>query len=531
MANSKWISVTGAVLSVGVLAGCGSPASSAPSQSSAASTHLVVGYEADATSLDPAQVTDINSGQVLNQVYDTLVRYDSHGALVPDLATSWTSSPDGLTYTFHLRPNVKFANGDTMNAAAVVFTYERMLDKTNPGYKYGPYPFGAFFYGDISHVTAVNPTTVQFTLSKPEASFLSSLTVLTGAIVDPKSVLTEGKKFALEGEGTGPFMVKSWQRGQQLTLIPNPHYWGSAPSLSQVVFIPIVQSSQRATDLQAGTVDMVINPSPVDLSQIRTAGDKIAMQAGPHIWWIGMNLLNPPFNSVKVRQALNYAINRTAITKNILYGTGIPANQPLAPGQMGFDPNSNPYHYNPTKAKQLLAEAGYPHGFSTTLLVPTSGSGMQNPTSMATAIQGYWAAIGVTVKVEELDWGTYLNRVGAGAKASNLDMWELSWMDSAVDPSLVLNPLLASSSWPPGFNTGFYKDPQVDALLQKAETTSDPAQRSQLYQQAESLINQDAPWVFVDHAKSVVAYTPSVVGFQLNPTFPFYIDLRGVSVK
>ncbi len=516
-----------------LVSACG--ASSSPSTTAsggqAKSQTLVIGYEADATSLDPAQVTDINSGQVLNQMYDELVQYNNRGQILPDLATSWTESANRLQYTFTLRSGVKFSNGDPLTPAAVVYSFERMLDSKNPGYQYGPYPFGDFFYGDVASVTADGSNKVTFTLKTPEASFLDSLTTITAAIVDPKVSLKDGKNFALHGAGTGPFMLSSWQRGQQLVLKPNPYYWGPKPKLNKVVFIPIVQSAERATDLESGTANMVINPQPVDISQIRSSGDTVAMATGPHIWWIGMNLLQKPFSSMLVRQALNYAVNKKALVKTVLYNTGVPADQPLSPTQMGFNPNVNTYAYNPVKAKQLLKQAGYPHGFTATLLVPTSGSGMQDPVSMATSIQGDLAKVGVTIKIEQIDWGTFLNKIAEGAKKANLQMWELSWMDSAVNPALVLGPLLASSSWPPGFNTGFYKNPQVDALLQKAEAATSRQQEQQDYQQAEALINRDAPWIFVDHAKSVVAYQSGVQGFKLSPIFPFYINLRGVSMK
>lgn len=534
------VGAVAAIAGVALLAaGCGSqtsPSASSTPASSSASTHqssgvLTIGYEADATSLDPAQVTDINSGQVLNQMYDELVQYNSQGAIAPDLATHWTESANRLDYTFTLRSGVKFSNGDPLTPAAVVYSFERQLNPKNPGYQYGPYPFGGFFYGDIANVTASGKNQVTFQLKAPEASFLQSLTTLTGAIVNPKVSLSEGKSFALHGSGTGPYMLSSWQRGQQLVLKPNPYYWGAKPKLKEVVFIPIVQSSERATDLESGTANLVVNPTPVSLSQIKSAGDKVAMQAGPHIWWIGMNLTQKPFSSQLVRQALNYAVNKKGLITDILYGTGIPANQPLAPGQLGYNPNVNPYSFNPAKAKALLKEAGYPHGFTATLMVPTSGSGMQQPVQMATYIQANLAAIGVKIKIQELDWGTYLNKIAAGAQKSHLQMWELSWMDSAVDPSLVLGPLLAGSSWPPGFNTGFYKNNQVDTILTQAEAATSTAQRQKLYQQAEADINQNAPWIFVDHAKSVVAYQPSVQGFALNPIFPFYINLRGVSMK
>lgn len=489
----------------------------------------MVGYEADATSVDAAQPTDINTEQVLTQMYDTLVKWSTTGKLAPDLATSWSVSDGGKSYVFTLRPGVRFSNGDPFDANAVVFTFERMLNPSNPGYKYGPFPFGKFFYGDVSSVKALSAHKVEIKLSSPNAGFLDGLTVITSGIVDPKAALREGKSFALHGAGTGPFMVSNWKRGVQLVLVDNPHYWGPKPKLRQITWVPIIQPSQRATELKSGSVNMVLNPAPVTLSSLTSAGDHVTMSAGPHVWWIGLNVEQAPFNNRLVRQALNYAIDRNAIIKGILYGTGVAADQPLAPGQLGYNPHVNPYPYNPKKAKALLAQAGYPHGFTATMLVPTSGSGMQDPTGMGTAIQGYLAAVGVKMKISEMEWGTFLSKVNAGAKAGHMSTWELSWMDSAVDPWLVLNPLLSKASWPPGFNSGYYYDPKVDQLLNQGLAEQNVAQRSQTYQKAEALINQDAPWIFVDHAKNVVAYDSTVHGFSLNPVFPFLINLANVS--
>lgn len=538
--KKAFLAMTAALSSMFILAGCGSSSPSGSNQSSnsaggggtsASGGKLVVGYEADATSMDPGQVTDINTMQVLLQVYETLVQYDTNGQLQPDLATKWSISKDGLQYTFSLRDGVKFSNGDPLTASDVVFSFERMLDPQNPGAQYGPFPFGDFFLGDIAKVEAPSPNQVVITLKSPDGAFLSTLTTPTAEVVDKTTALKDGKNFAMQGGGTGPFMLKSWQRGVDLQLVPNPNYWGNKPKLSEIDWTPITQQEERAQNLQSGSVQMVINPQPNSLSTLQSAGFNVDMAAGPHIWWVGLNMTKPPFNNPLVRQAMNYAIDRNAIIKGILYGTGLPANQPLAPGQLGYNPNLNNYDYNPTKAKQLLTQAGYPNGFSTTFLVPSSGSGMQSPKEMGTAIQGYLAAVGIKVQIEELDWGTFLNRVNQGAKKGNMDMWELSWMDSALDPSLVLGPLLAKSSWPPGFNSGYYDNPKVDSLLQQALQLSDQNKRNQLYQQAEALINQDAPWIFVDHAKQVIAYSKSVHGFQINKTFPYLIQLNDVSVN
>lgn len=492
---------------------------------------LVVGYEADATSLDPGQVTDINTMHVLTQMYEGLVKLGPNGEPAPSLATKWVVSNDGLLYTFTLKTGVKFSNGDPLNAEAVAFSFERQLNESNPGAKFGPFPFGSFFFGAVGSVKAVGANQVQFKMKSPNSALLYALTVATGFIVNPKVALAEKDKFALKGSGTGPYMLESWTRGGQLILKQNPNYWGTKGKAKNIVWVPIVQESQRSVALQSGTVDLVINPPPESLSKLKSSGFTVADAAGPHIWWVGLNLSKPPFDNKLVRQALNYAIDRKAITEGILYGTGLPANQPLAPMQLGYNPNVNKYDYNPQKAKELLAQAGYPNGFTTNFLVPTSGSGMQSPVPMGTAIQAYLGQIGIKVNIQQLDWGTFLGKIGAGAKESDLDMWELSWMDSAIDPSLVLGPLISSKSWPPGFNSGFYKNAEVDKLIDQGLIEQSPAKRKDIYQKASALINEDAPWIFVNHAKEIVAHSNKVVGFKLDPIFPFLLKLWNVEVK
>lgn len=493
---------------------------------------LVVGYEADATSLDPGQVTDINSMHVLTQMYETLVTLGPNGSIRPGLATRWTISPDGLTYTFTLRTNARFSNGDPVNAQAVEFSFMRQLDEKHPGAQFGPFPFGGFFYGSVESVRATNPTTVTFRLKSPNYALLNALTVMTGSVVNPKVAAAEGKNFALKGGGSGPYMLERWTRGGQLILQRNPRFAGTAGRVAQIVFVPIVQPAQRTVALQSGTVDLVINPPPENLAALRSANFTIADAPGPHVWWVGMNLSKPPFDNKLVRQALNYAIDRNAITNGILFGTGVPSNQPLAPGTLGHSPNATNYTYNPQKAKELLAQAGFPNGFSATFLVPTSGSGMQSPVAMGTALQAYWQAIGVRVNIQQLDWGTFLGRIAQGANDGNLEMWQLSWMNSSLDPSLVMGPLLASSSFPPGFNTGFYKNEEADKLIAQGLTERDTAKRRDIYQRASNIISDDAAWVFVDHAKQVVAYNPrKISSFALDPIFPFLLKLWNTTVR
>lgn len=282
---------------------------------------LIVGYEADATSLDPAQVTDLNTMHVLSHMYDTLVKLGPKGDFQPALATKWQMSKDGLTYTFTLRPGARFANGDPLNADAVVFSFDRQLNKNNPGYKFGPFPFAEFYYGSVSRVRKINDNTVEFKLKSPNSAFMAALSVPTSSIVNPKVALAKGKTFALQGAGSGPYALEKWNRGGQLILKSNNNYWGNKPKSQKLIFVPMIQESQRAVALQSGTVDIVINPAAENLAKLKSGGFNVAQEAGPHIWWIGLNLKKAPFDNKLVRQALNYAIDRKAITEGVLYGT------------------------------------------------------------------------------------------------------------------------------------------------------------------------------------------------------------------
>lgn len=501
------------------------------SSSSSGGGTVRVGYEADTVSLDPAQVVDLNSFQSLVQIYDTLVKWDTSGKLAPSLATKWTASPDGKTYTFDLRSGVEFSNGDPFSADAVVFTYERQIDKNNPGYQFGPFPFAGVFNSTIGSVKALSSTQVEFDLTQPDAGFLAGLTLNTGYIVDPKVALAEGKDFANTGAGTGPFMLDKWTRGQELDLKPNPRYWGSKPKLSKLVFLPITTPAQRTSSLESSGIDLAINPEPATLTDLKSRNFVVSEAPGDHIWFIGLNLSKPPFSNQLVRQAVNYAVDKNAIVSGVLHGTGIPANQPLTPGQLGFNKNLNDYGYDVQKAKQLLAQAGYPNGFSTTMIVPTSGSGMQDPVAMGTAIQGYLAAVGIKVTITQQEWGTYTTTVPKGTNAGGFDMYELSINDLPLDPWPIFAVLLSTDSLAPnGFNAGYYQDPQFESLIAQARSELDLQKRDALYQQAEAIVNQQAPWIFVDHENGVMAYSQSVRNFSVFKPFPLLLtQLQGVS--
>jgi peptide/nickel transport system substrate-binding protein len=218
---------------------------------------------------------------------------------------------------------------------------------------------------------------------------------------------------------------------------------------------------------------------------------------------------------------MNYAINKEAIVRDVLKGTGQVSAGPVLPGTWGAEPGLKPYPHDPERARKLLAEAGHPGGFSTTLWVPESGSGMQSPVAMATVIQSNLKAVGVNVTLQTMEWGTFLAKL----RTKEQDLFALSWAAGNEDPDLVIYPLLHSSQWTPGGpNRALYKNPRLDELLQQARVTTEQPKRAELYRQAQRILFEDPPWIFIDHEIQVGAVSKRVQGFQLHPSFDLRVE-------
>ena len=483
---------------------------------------FVLGLVAEPTSLDPATLTDINSMRILSSVYDTLVRFDDAGFdLKPALATKWTTAADGLSYTFELRKGVKFHDGSAFNAAAVKFNFDRMLDPKNQYANTGPFPFAGFYYGSIKETKVVDDSTVQFIMSQKYSPLLNSLTLNQGRIVSPDAVKKSGKDYGLNPVGTGPFKFSEWKQGVRVVVTRNDDYWDGAPLLDKIVFRPIPDEQTRYTELKSGNADAIVDVPPDNVSQVKADSKfKFIEQPGPHIWWVTLNMEKAPFDKVAVRQAMMYAINREAISKDILKGTGTVANGPIPPSiGWAYTDDVTKYTYDPAKAKQLLADAGYASGLKLTFWIPESGSGMQSPKSMATAIQGDLAKIGITVDIKTFEWGAYLGKYGAGF-GKDADMAAMSFMLDPGDPAPYLGLVADSAaSAPAGFNGGYYKSATVDKLLHDALATTDQAQRGKLYQQVAQQMAKDVPWIFIDNQIQNAASSTKVHELKLHPSF------------
>jgi peptide/nickel transport system substrate-binding protein len=239
------------------------------------------------------------------------------------------------------------------------------------------------------------------------------------------------------------------------------------------------------------------------------------------VWYLGINNQKKPFDDKRVRQAMNYAVNKDAIVRDVLKGTGLVSAGPVLPGTWGAEPGLKPYPYDPERARKLLAEAGHPGGFSTTLWVPESGSGMQSPVAMATVIQSNLKAVGINVALQTMEWGAFLAKL----RTKEQDLFALSWAAGNEDPDLVVYPLLHSSQWTPnGPNRALYKNARLDDLLQQARLITDQPKRAELYRQAQRILVDDPPWIFIDHEIQVGAVSKRVQGFTLHPSFDLRVE-------
>src|SRR5262245_32115615 len=347
---------------------------------------LVVGLVAEPVALDPAQVTDLNSNRVGRRVVETLVAFaDGSTQIGPGLAESWTISKDGLQYTFKLRKGVTFHDGTPLNAEAVKFSIERQIVADHPANKLGKYPFANYFFGNVKAVEPLDELTVRFILKEPRASFLDVMAAAAASIVSPAAVRKYGLDYGTNPVGTGPFRFASWERGQRVVLEKNPSYWKFPVKLDRVVYRPIVEDQARLTELLTGSLDLIVGVPPDFVAQLESnARMTLLKQVGAHVWYLAFNNEKKPFTDKRVRQALNYAVDKDAIVRDVLKGTGAVSKGPVLPGTWGDETRLKAFPYDPERAKKLLAEAGYPAGFSTTLWVPESGSGMQSPVAMST---------------------------------------------------------------------------------------------------------------------------------------------------
>ncbi|MCW2713088.1 MAG: ABC-type transporter, periplasmic subunit [Frankiales bacterium] len=464
------------------------------------------------------------------QLYDPLVSWDladesKLATLAPGLAESWKVDPaDQVTWTLELRHGVTFHDGTPWNADAAVFAFDRVMDPAFEFYSKESAAASASYVSYIADVTKVDDDTIAIRTKTPNSLLPYALTSVL--FPSPTAVKERGNQaYADAPVGTGPFKFGSRVERQSLLLQRNPDYWGGAAKVAELELLPVPEPSARLAALLSGSVDWAEVPPPDGLEQLKKADFTVHQNFIPFVWpWV-LDVSKKPFNDVRVRQALNLAIDKDAMIKNILAGTASPATGPVYEGHPWYPEDAPKYSYDPARARALLAEAGYPNGLSMKVMAPTSGSGNMLPLPMNEFVQQQLAAIGVKVDLELIEWNTMRSTYRAGFPAGT-DALQYAWTVSTPD---WLTRFYASTSTPPaGLNPGKYANPKVDALLAQAQRTFDEKERDAVLKQAMSLIQSDAPWVFVVHDLNSRATAKGVSGLVMAQSS--YVDLTTVSV-
>ena len=485
---------------------------------------LVYGRGADSVSLDPINVTDGESIRVTHNIYETLLEYDHNLELQPKLATDYNSSEDGLTWTFQLREGVKFHDGTDFNADAVVFNFERWMDPENP-YHEGDFPYYPFLYGGfkgdenhlIESVTATGEHELEIVLKRKTAPFLSYLAISMFGIASPAAIEQYGAGIGENPVGTGPFKFDEWNRNNTITLSKNEEYWmDGKPYLDQVIYQVIPENSARLNALQTGEIDIVDGMNASDTTIVEdTEGIELLKRPSFNIGYMAFNMEKEPFDDPLVRQAINMAIDKEEIVEAFYNGLADPATSPLPPSLWSHDESLEKYDYNVEEAKKLLAEAGYEDGFTTELHTMSNPRPyLPEPMKIAEAIQSDLAEIGITADIVSSEWATYLEDTKNGKHS----MAMYGWTGVMADPDNFLYPNLSKTNAEvPAQNIAFYKSDEFTSLITEARETIDQDKRTELYQQAQQLFQEDSPWVMLAYTTPPLAQSDYVGDYNPHP--------------
>ncbi len=485
--------------------------------------------------LDPAFVSDIYSRTVVTQISEGLVHFDSHLNPIPAIAEFWEASRDGRTWTFTLRPGVQFHHGREVTAEDFVYSFTRLLGPKagGPVADFLRRIQGAddFVQGKATRVQglqAIDRYTLRIALKEPFAPSLTVLGLANAAVVPKEEVERLEDRFAQTPVGAGPFKLVRWEPGKEIILEANEHYYEGRPFLDVVVFKIGQTFEQSFAQFLAGNLDEAIIPSgKTEEVQNDPSYQQYQLLRRPTLGllYVGFNTQVKPFDDKRVRQAFNYAVNKEVIVRNITKMGSLPANGVLPPGMPGHDPDLQGYSYDPLKARQLLAEAGYPNGAGFPVVQLWTVSKAESTKAELTAYQTYLAELGVQVEIHFVDeWKRYTEMLERG----ELQMFRYAWYADFPDPDSFFFPLLYSAGHP---NNMFYRNPQLDKLLEQAREETDYVQRIQLYREAERIVMEDVPWITQHNHIFEYLYHPYVQGVEVSLLGDRWIPMNKIWLK
>ncbi|MGH3327553.1 MAG: ABC transporter substrate-binding protein [Streptomycetales bacterium] len=518
--SSRWLprrcrrNAAGALLLATTLAAasCTTGGSGEPGGGSTDKTFdIAIGIDLD--TLDPAKMTTTTVANVVDYSVETLTELDKKGQTQPGLAESWEVAGDGQTVTLQLREGATFQDGTKLDAEAVKFNLERLLDPKIAVPQRAPYEA-------IESVDTVGDMGLRLNLSRPDPALPSALSASTAGIISPASVEKQGNSYnnIVHPVGTGPYSFASYQKGDRVVFEKNADYWDRKPYYERVVFRIVPEAATRESLLRAGQADMIVLPPVPDLKALQQSPDTNVLLA-PSDRTIFMAFKTPqaPLDDRSVRQAINYAVNKDSLVKNILFGAAEPMDAPVASMVEGYCPVGS-YDYDPEKAKQMLADAGVKK-LSLTIGTPT-GRYLQDKQA-ADAVAGNLRDVGLDVQLRTMDWASYLGAINVAPQDQKFDTHVLGWAPAFPDASQQMLQFRTDQGSPEGLATSHYSNKKVDALVAQADQELDEQKRRELYCQAEKIIWNDAPWIFLWVQKFPIAYSSDVTGISYVPNEKF----------
>lgn len=482
-------------------------------------TVLHLALKTSPNNLDPALVVDVGEGEICAQLYQGLVRFSPDGEVVPAAARVWRVENGGRRYVFELDTRARFSNGEPVAAADVATSFERVLGPKSRSSRHwvldrlvGAADFSEGRADHIAGVSTPDDSTVVLELSEPFQPFLSMLALPAAMIVEE----TPAGDLPL---GSGPWVLSAWQRGDYLSLVPNPMNPRASTTLKEVRYRIIPEAFTRVAEFESGALDILEVPQ-AELRRFLDGDRRRLIQSRPElrVYYVGLNNRSGPFQDVRVRRALNMAIDVDQIIEVLAGGEAIRAAGSIPPTLAGHAERPA-YPYDPDAARRLLSEAGYPDGFAMEIWLRESPEGSR----IVEAVQGYLAQVGIEVKLVRREWSAFKEAVSAG----RVDAFLLDWFADYPDAENFLYPLFHSDNVGGGGNRAFFHDERVDRLIERATRTLDETECARLYAEVDSLVYEQAPWIYLYFPKTFVAVSERVSGYRL-PTLYLGHDFTAV---
>jgi ABC-type transport system substrate-binding protein len=477
---------------------------------------LRLALQTEPTTLDPAFSVDFSSGRISSLIHSNLVCFDPDARVAPDLAKSWEILESGRRLVFHLGV-ARFSNGRRVTALDVVYSFRRLLDSATASPRWwllkdlaGASQFHAGGPWSDAAVRAADDSTVVLTLERTVAHFLELLAMPAAGIVCREEVERLASAYGRHPSGSGPWELSTWREGDEVVLTPNPGYEGRRTRLAGLSFRIMPEQMTQIAEFEVGMLDVLEVPR-AELEHWRVAGTPLLWRDELRVVYIGLNTRKRPFTDPRVRCALNAAVDVDKIIAHVLFGAGKRARGVIPPSLRLSPEPPERYPYDPERARALLADAGYPNGFSMEIWQ------RENPEAgrVLESVQGYLSGVGVNVKLVTREWGAFKEAIDQGTP----DAFFIDWLADYPDAENFLAPLFHSSNIGPSGNRTGYRNARVDSLLDAASKCLDPTDRWQRYRSAEDIIYSEAPWLFLWFPEKYEVVSPRLKGYRIPLIF------------